>query len=352
MRAARPLDAGRGAVLAVTLAGAILLAGGCSSRLRREEIEVYEGFGATGDAAVRFVRAETAASSSRHDEALELATALREEFPRNILVHRLYQDARIALGQSAECVREYERLQQSRPSALHDTLLARLQTDPQRGAALAQAAVEKDDRFAWGWYARGWWESKRERPQEAQAALQRALELQPDLVPALRSYAVLLRQTDTQAAIDAIQQALDEHPERVDHRVFLASLRLSQGGSAVAEAEAGFRAILAERPEHVEAAKGLAAALLERGAWRQAKEIYERLAVQAPSDASVEFNLGVVAEEFEKDLPAAIAHYERFLERATDASVLVRTRARLWIQELQVRLESAETSPPPAVMPP
>ncbi|HKE01760.1 MAG TPA: hypothetical protein VKE69_12165, partial [Planctomycetota bacterium] len=246
---------------AAAAALAALLAA-CSSPLTAEELDRIQGFpGAPGDASL-YDQAQSQFSRGKVREALAIAVELRDRHPQNVLVHRLYQEAMIRLDQRAQVVDEYERLARTRPSALYDALLSRLQTEADRGAALAQSSVERDDRFSWGWYARGWWESKRKPPRfdEARAAYERALELQPDLVPALRAYANLVRDKEPEAALDAIRRAIALHPERRSERMFLASVQLHLGEDEAREAEKMFRALLDERPGDLDASKGLAAA--------------------------------------------------------------------------------------------
>ncbi|MBL8693005.1 MAG: tetratricopeptide repeat protein [Planctomycetes bacterium] len=318
----------------------LLALSGCSSQLSLAEIARHDGFDGGFESPDELRRAERAYSISDLPVALELTARLRDRYPENMRVHRLYQDVRIAAGQESALLEEYENLYRQHSCPLHDTLFSRLQSNPDRGAALAQSAVEKDDRFVWGWYARGWWDYKRERIDQAVAAFDRALELQPDFGPVLRANAILLRsKNQPAAALAAIERAMGSLSRNTEDRVFLASLRLSLGGAEARGALVEFRRIVEARPDHVDAAKGLAAALLEEGSnpggWREAKAIYERLRQEAPGDPSIDFNLGVVYEIYERNLEAALECYRRFLERATDAPVYLRVRVQWWIQDLE-----------------
>lgn len=312
----------------------------CSSQLSIAEIARHDGFDGAFESPEDLRRAERAYSISDLPQALELTARLRDRYPENMRVHRLYQDVRIASGQESALLEEYENLYRQHSCPLHDTLLSRLQSNPDRGAALAQSAVERDDRFVWGWYARGWWDYKRERIDQAVAAFDRALELQPDFGPVLRANAILLRsKNQPAAALEAIERAMGSLSRNTEDRVFLAALRLSLGGNEAKQAREEFRRIVIARPDHVDAAKGLAAALLEDsenpGGWREAKAIYERLRQEAPGDSSIDFNLGVVYEIYERNIEAALECYRRFLERATDAPVYLRVRVQWWIQDLE-----------------
>jgi tetratricopeptide (TPR) repeat protein len=334
------------------LAALLAALGACSAALSKEEIDRYEGFAGDGASATQYLQAQKLLAAGEPQQALAIAKPLVERFPRNVFVHRLYQDAKIGVGERALLLAEYEELVKTSPSALSYTLLSRIQTDPEKGAFLVRQAYELDDRFPWAWYGYGWWNGKLgNEPQRAEAALQRALDLNPDFLTALRAYAVVLRDRDRKSAADAIARYVDRYPDRREDRLLLASLRLSLGGSEVELAEADYRKLLDEKPDDPVAAKGLAAALLERDRWRDAKAIYERLLVTHPEDPSSEFNLAIVAEEFEKDLPKAAEHYQRYLDKGIDEPILLQSRARMYAQEILEKLEAAAAKTRPASRP-
>lgn len=339
----------RGFFLALSLA---LLLGACSSALSKKEIDAFEGFGEDPRAASELADAERRLQAGDVEGAVRATKALRDRFPSNVLVHRAYQNARLAKGERDELVIEYERLATASPSALHWTLLSRLQTDPEKGIQLARAAYESDDRFPWAWYTLGWWVGKLgSDPQRAEAALRRALDLHPDCFPALRAYAVLQRDRDAASAVEAIERYLERFPRKREDWILLATLRLGLGGEEVERAEADFRRLLEDRPDDPDCMKGLAMALLERERWREAKEIYLRLRQLYPKDPSSEFNLGVVAELYENDPRSAAAHYQRYLEIGIDEPVLLQSRARLWLVDLEEKLAATAPASAPASKP-
>jgi tetratricopeptide (TPR) repeat protein len=314
-----------------------LAAASCSSALTKEEIDRFEGFGGRAGDEAEFVHAESFLAAGQARQCLDLCTGLRDRHPDNILIHRLYQDARLALGDAARVKAEYEELAKRSPSAIHEILASRVQTNPEAGALRARNAYEMDDRNPWAWYAYAWWSARLpSEKQRAEAALRRALDLNPSFYPALRAYAVLLRDSDPTSAAEAIESYVRKFPTRED-RVLLASLRLALGGDEVEEAEREFRQLLEERPDDSVCAKGLAAALLELNRTDEAKALYKSLARSNPNDPSPEFNLAVVAEN-EGKLAEARVHYQKFLDKGGDQPFLLQSRARLSIQEIEEKI--------------
>jgi tetratricopeptide (TPR) repeat protein len=335
------------ALVAALLLGAIA---SCSSALPKEEIDRFEGFAGDTDSALDYQRADKLLAGGEPGNALEIAKRLRDKFPRNIFVHRLYQDSRIAVGEKNQVLAEYEELAKKEPSALTLTLLSRVQPEPEKGALYAQQAYELDDRFPWAWYAFAWWNAKLGNGNKVEAALRRAIDLNPDFLQALRTYAHLKRD-ETGAAADAIAKYVARYPQKRNEQFLLAWLRMSLGGSEVQEAEKEFRRRLEEKPDDPAAALCLAMALLELDRWREAKTIYERLLVTNPKDPSPEYNLAVVAEYYEHDYPKAIDHLERYLDKGVDEPFLLQSRARLYMQELLEKLPPSQRASRPESRP-
>jgi Flp pilus assembly protein TadD len=317
----------------------------CSIALKPEEIARFEGFSGNAQAKASYDAAEKMLAGGRPAEALLDVEILRARFSDNILVHRLYQECKLALGERAQLLKEYTALAESRPSALHFTLLSRLQEDANEGALLARRAYEIDDLYPWAWYTYGFWIAKLGNDnQRAEAALRRALALSPDFFPALRAYAVLMRDTDARAAVDAIERYIESYSPGGNERILLASMRLGLGRDESEAAEREFRKLLQERPGDPECNKGLAAALLELDRVAEAKAIYETLQKQRPDDWSLEFNLGVVAE-LEGKPATAREHYQRYIDKGVDEPILLLSRARLWIQEIDEQIGSKPAEP-------
>lgn len=326
--------------IAIGVIALLVPVSGCSTALTKEEIGRFEGFGGNAGDERALAEARALVASGQARRALEICTRLRERHPGNVLVHRAYQDCRVALGERADLLAEYEALARSNPSAVHEVLLSRLQTDPEAGAYHARRAFEQDDRQPWAWYAYGWWCGRMGTDrQRAEAALRRALDLYPNFFPALRAYAVMLRSSDPRAAAEAIQSYVQAYPGRRE-RFLLASLRLGLGQDEVVLAEREFRQLLEEEPGDAECAKGLASALLELDRNEEAKAIYRGLLRSHPEDPSPEFNLAIVAEA-EGRLEEAREHYQRYLDKGAEQPFLLQSRARLFLQDLDEKLGPA-----------
>ena len=174
--------------------------------------------------------------------------------------------------------------------------------------------------------------------QQAEAALRRAIDLNPDFLLALRTYAQIRREQELRTAIDGMSRYVERYPQKRSERLLLASLRRGVGGSEVEISAEEFRRLLEERPDDSMAALGLAVAFLELDKWRDAKAIYEKLLLTNPSDPSPEFNLAIVAWDYEHDLPRAAEHFQRYLDKGTDEPFLLQSRARMFLQEIQEKL--------------
>jgi tetratricopeptide (TPR) repeat protein len=333
-------------------AGCLAALAACSAALPKEEIERYEGFAGDTASEAQYQKAEKFLAAGEPGRALEIARPLREKFPKNVFVHRLYQDSRIGVGEKAALLAEYEELVKNEPSSFSLTMLSRIQTEPEKGALLARQAYELDDRFPWAWYAYGWWNAKLgSDSQQAEAALRRAIDLNPDFLLALRTYAQIRREQELRTAIDGMSRYVERYPQKRSERLLLASLRRGVGGSEVEISAEEFRRLLEERPDDSMAALGLAVAFLELDKWRDAKAIYEKLLLTNPSDPSPEFNLAIVAWDYEHDLPRAAEHFQRYLDKGTDEPFLLQSRARMFLQEIQEKLPPSRPASRPASQP-
>lgn len=319
----------------------ILLGASCRATLPDPRIFEFEGFGSSTTASERLERGERDLVMGHVDESVKLAKELRGEYPKNFLVHRFYQDAMIAADRKAEIFEEYRKWCVEKPGPLSFTMFSRVQENPADGVAQAIRALDMDDRFPWAWYARGWWlAQKEETTKDAEQCFRRALELHPDFFLAMRSYAMLFREKDASAALDAIEKYIQRYPDHWDERLTYAWLLLEDLGRA-ARAEAEFRALLTIRPDDLNSAHGLAMALLDRDAVDEAKAIYERCAREHPDEPVFEFNLGKVAEFYEKNLVAAAEHYRKFLARADGQPFSWQVQARIALQDIEKQLSPA-----------
>ncbi|MFN0206451.1 MAG: hypothetical protein ACKVS6_09105 [Planctomycetota bacterium] len=316
-----------------------LISAGCGIARPKSYILKYEGFGGDAAAEDEWARVKEKFASGQTEASIQSIQLLRAKFPDHIYVHQMYQDAMIAGGKKKEVELEYLQLAEAQPTALHLTLLSRLQESPADGLANAMKAIDRDDQFPWAWYARGFWEAKGSEPKNANVWFRHALDLHPDFFPAMRAYAILLRDSDATEAVDAIKQYVRRYPGRREERLFLASLR--QNIEQIEEAEEEFRKLADEKPGDAQAWLGLAKAILTKNVTPQpedvsaAKQIYQRLLIEHPDDPTPEFNLAVVADKCENDKEAAILHFKRYLSRAEGQPFLYQTRARVRLQELE-----------------
>ena len=90
----------------------------------------------------------------------------------------------------------------------------------------------------------------------------------------------------------------------------------------------------------------LGIALREQGKFANARSAYESALALDPDYAKAHFNLGVLADLYEQDLPRALTHYERYqaLQSKPDPAVAN------WIIDLQKRT-GVYRAPPPAPVP-
>lgn len=90
----------------------------------------------------------------------------------------------------------------------------------------------------------------------------------------------------------------------------------------------------------------LGIALREQGKFANARSAYESALALDPDYAKAHFNLGVLADLYEQDLPRALTHYERYqaLQSKPDPAVAN------WIIDLQKRT-GVYKAPPPAPVP-
>lgn len=111
-----------------------------------------------------------------------------------------------------------------------------------------------------------------------------------------------------------------------------------------ADAETALRAALKANPKSPYAHNLLGIALRQQGKFADAKAAYEAALAQDPSYARAHFNLGVLLDMYMQDLPAALAHYERYqaLQSKPDTAVAN------WITDLQKRTGVYKAPPKPA----
>lgn len=175
-------------------------------------------------------------------------------------------------------------------------------------AALQGAASENDARFDVH-YLLGLALRYEGRADEAVAAMDAALAIQPNSVRALTNSArALLETRDLAQAEERVRRAVELSPDDPGAWNVLGRVHLTNG--ALAEAEDAFTRVLEIQPEHAWALNNLGFARLQRGAWEDAAEVLER-AILARADVAVfHNNLGVVYERLSRLSDAQRAYAE------------------------------------------
>jgi Flp pilus assembly protein TadD len=112
-------------------------------------------------------------------------------------------------------------------------------------------------------------------------------------------------------AADSYRQAIAAKPALVDAHYNLAFIHRSQGRSVEAERE--LKEVLRYRPEYAEAHMNLGVIYTELNRLDEAEQSYERAVALKPDYAEAHYNLGVFYELHRKDLPKALAQYQKYL---------------------------------------
>lgn len=114
-----------------------------------------------------------------------------------------------------------------------------------------------------------------------------------------------------------------------------------------AEAEKQLHAALAINARNPYAYNLMGIALREQGKFADARAAYETALSIDPNYAKAHFNLGVLADLYQQDLPFALTHYERYqaLQSKPDPAVAN------WIVDLQKRTGVYKAPPPAPVAP-
>jgi len=144
---------------------------------------------------------------------------------------------------------------------------------------------------------------------EALAVLERALEIDADLVDALNNIGIVYRsQGRGDAAAKAFDRALAINPDQLSAQVNLGALLRDAGKPD--EAARCYRRALAISPDLAEAHNGLGAALLDQGASDEAAAEFERALALDPGHAEALSNLGAMKRK-QGDLAGAADCYRR-----------------------------------------
>jgi putative PEP-CTERM system TPR-repeat lipoprotein len=149
------------------------------------------------------------------------------------------------------------------------------------------------------------------RLDEALAALEDALRLEPDSPRLLADLIwVLLRQGQTQQALERVRVGMLEHPDVADYPNLLGQLFNRQGD--VPAAQRAFRRAIEVDPEFVDAYVNLAQVEAGQGRFDTAAELLHSALKREPENAGLLHELGVL-EYRRGNLEAAIAAFEQSL---------------------------------------
>lgn len=167
---------------------------------------------------------------------------------------------------------------------------------------------------------------------------QAAMAVAPDYGRALS----LMQAGNDGDALTLMQGIATRAPQLAGPRLNQALILLRQ--EKYAEAEAAVRAALKVNAKSPYAQNLLGIALREQGKFAEAKAAYEAAIALDPGYAKAHFNLGVLLDLYQQDLPAALTHYERYqaLQAKPDTAVAN------WIVDLQKRTGVYKAPPRPA----
>ncbi len=240
-------------------------------------------------------------------------------------------------GRDGEVHEEYRLRLQDRGGPLEWCLLGRLETNPTLREFRFRRALELDPGFPWAHVALAGLLRDTGQVGLALEHQEYALERMPDYEEGFLDLADLYRESGRwQDAIETYEYYLERVPDDFYARECIAGCRL-RGGDPDGAREA-YREILADRPSHVESHLGLAAIALGERRRNEAAEHLEEARKLAPGQPDVYFNLGILAEELDRDLETALDHYRRYLATGGDR----RFRANLRIQRLEREIGERE----------
>ncbi|MGF1465260.1 MAG: tetratricopeptide repeat protein [Sandaracinaceae bacterium] len=181
-------------------------------------------------------------------------------------------------------------------------------------------------------------EHRLRRPDQARAWYEAALDALPSHRGATAALVALFeRQKNDEALVDALRRraaALSDPRERaaLHHRAgFLLEHRLERPD----EAALAYGLAVSFRPDHLEAFDDLCRLHTAAGRWRELAELLERAADRDLEPALAVawlFRLGAVQEDRLDDLPAALATYERILERDPESLAALQAVRRVAIR--------------------
>ncbi len=309
------------------------------------------------------IHAALALRNNEPDQAIrDLRTVLRE-FPDRVAARRLLGQAHAAKGEPALAEDAFERTIDMAPTdpraylqlaelrvrngdnegalVVLENLLARTPENEAAQQAIARIQFSSEDwdalgetaeriqetrpEHALGFYLNGLVLQRRGEHEAALAALEEALERAPDALEAViavaRSQLALGR---TAAAAQRVQGVLDRNPNNVVAMNLLADVYLSAG--QLEPARAGYREAIRFHPSSPRAYRRLALLEQSQGDSAAAVEVLERGARETGRNAVIVFHLAM-AQERRGDLDGAIAAYEEVLREQPQAEVVANNLA-------------------------
>ncbi|MCC7385712.1 MAG: tetratricopeptide repeat protein [Deltaproteobacteria bacterium] len=182
-------------------------------------------------------------------------------------------------------------------------------------------------------------ETRLEREEDAVNLLKELLEIQPSYGPALKSLERLCRKLELWSDLIGLYEREVDLTDDIDQRIFLLA-RIGQINEeklkSLEPAAHAYERLLELKPQHLEAIRTLARINERRGRWVDVLRAYE-LEVEATGDqnevVAILHRAGMVQEENLRDIPAAIASYEKVLTLSPSYLPALRSLGRLYHRE-------------------
>lgn len=197
----------------------------------------------------------------------------------------------------------------------------------EKGHDVAVWMTESDPHELRGWIALATVLERLERPVEAEQALRRSLEVDPEN---LRIYGQLARlkrvRGDKEGAITVYREMLAQSPD--DHATLFALAETQIGDEDLEGAIETLERVEESYPEDLESVKRLGYLLYDTGRFEEAGERFERVLARSPRDNDVAFFLGIVLRRENRNEEAIAAfsriaaHHEYYADARTQLAAI------------------------------